>query len=158
MSILGIIGKVAKAGLGVVTGGVSDKILAAAKGLSQAKKAVTKTNQATAKVAKIAGKQIDPVPVLKQARVGGRRYGTSRPAKRVTYSTQSTSRSSVKKKVTKKKVPAVKATKAPKAKSTTKRAPPKGGLDLKRMSAAWNAAGKPGTWQGWIKSNPLKTK
>lgn len=37
-----------------------------------------------------------------------------------------------------------------------KRVPPKGGLDLKRMAAEWRAAGKPGTWLGWIKSNPIK--
>jgi hypothetical protein len=36
-----------------------------------------------------------------------------------------------------------------------KRSPPKGGLDLKAMSARWNAAGKPGTWLGWIKTNPI---
>lgn len=37
------------------------------------------------------------------------------------------------------------------------RTPPKGGLDLKRMAAQWRAAGKPGTWIGWIKSNPIRT-
>lgn len=35
------------------------------------------------------------------------------------------------------------------------RTPPKGGLDLKRMAAQWRAAGKPGTWLGWIKSQPI---
>jgi hypothetical protein len=38
----------------------------------------------------------------------------------------------------------------------SKRVPPKGGLDLAAMAAQWRAAGKPGTWQGWIKSNPMK--
>jgi len=33
------------------------------------------------------------------------------------------------------------------------RRPPSGGLDLKALSASWRAAGKPGTWQGWIKAN-----
>lgn len=33
-----------------------------------------------------------------------------------------------------------------------KRTPPKGGLDLKGLSAAWKAAGKPGTWAEWVKS------
>lgn len=41
--------------------------------------------------------------------------------------------------------------------SGVKRQPPKGGLDLKAMAAAWRAAGKPGTWLGWIKSNPIKS-
>jgi len=38
-------------------------------------------------------------------------------------------------------------------KPKAKRAPPKGGLDLKALSASWKAAGKPGTWQGWIQAN-----
>lgn len=33
------------------------------------------------------------------------------------------------------------------------RKPPTGGLDLKALSASWRAAGKPGTWQGWIAQN-----
>lgn len=45
------------------------------------------------------------------------------------------------------------ATKARRAPSGKKRAPPTGGLDLKALSASWKAAGKPGTWQGWIKAN-----
>jgi len=42
------------------------------------------------------------------------------------------------------------------APGTSKRVPPKGGLDLKAMAAQWRAAGKPGTWLGWIKANPIK--
>jgi len=37
-----------------------------------------------------------------------------------------------------------------------KRTPPKGGLDLKAMALQWRAAGKPGTWLGWIKANQIK--
>lgn len=44
-----------------------------------------------------------------------------------------------------------KSKKAPKVKS--KRKAPTGGLDLKALSASWKAAGKPGTWQGWIKKS-----
>lgn len=33
------------------------------------------------------------------------------------------------------------------------RKPPVGGLDLKGLSASWKAAGKPGSWQAWIKAN-----
>lgn len=36
------------------------------------------------------------------------------------------------------------------------RTPPAGGLDLKAMAAQWRAAGKPGTWLGWIKANPIR--
>ncbi len=40
--------------------------------------------------------------------------------------------------------------KAPRKK---KRKAPTGGLDLKAISKAWHAAGKPGTWLGYIKSH-----
>lgn len=40
-----------------------------------------------------------------------------------------------------------------KAASGGKRKAPSGGLDLKALSASWKAAGKPGTWQGWIAKN-----
>lgn len=30
---------------------------------------------------------------------------------------------------------------------------PTGGLDLRALSAAWKAAGKPGTWMDWIRSH-----
>lgn len=42
---------------------------------------------------------------------------------------------------------------APKAKKKGGRKPPSGGLDLKALAASWRAAGKPGTWQDWIKQN-----
>lgn len=40
-----------------------------------------------------------------------------------------------------------------KARTGARRRPPTGGLDLKALSASWKAAGKPGTWQGWIAAN-----
>jgi hypothetical protein len=46
--------------------------------------------------------------------------------------------------------------KAKTATGTSKRVPPKGGLDLKAMARDWRAAGKPGTWIAWIKANPIK--
>lgn len=33
------------------------------------------------------------------------------------------------------------------------RKPPKGGKDLKALSASWKAAGKPGKWLDWVKSH-----
>lgn len=36
------------------------------------------------------------------------------------------------------------------------RTPPAGGLDLARMAAQWRAAGKPGTWRDWIKTQPIR--
>jgi hypothetical protein len=53
----------------------------------------------------------------------------------------------------KRKSPAKRRAAATKAPSAKKRTPPKGGLDLKALSASWKAAGKPGTWQGWISSH-----
>ena len=44
----------------------------------------------------------------------------------------------------------------PKKSSGSKRTPPKGGLDLKGLSAEWKKAGKPGTWRDWIKSHAGK--
>lgn len=40
-----------------------------------------------------------------------------------------------------------------KAPSGAKRKPPTGGLNLKALAASWRAAGKPGSWQAWIKAN-----
>ena len=37
-----------------------------------------------------------------------------------------------------------------------KRSPPAGGLDLRRMAVAWRAAGKPGSWREWIRTNQLR--
>ena len=39
---------------------------------------------------------------------------------------------------------------------TSKRVPPKGGLDLRAMAAQWRAAGKPGSWRDWIRSNQIR--
>lgn len=44
--------------------------------------------------------------------------------------------------------------KTPKRKGSRK--PPAGGLDLRAMGAAWRAAGKPGTWRDWIKTNQIR--
>lgn len=44
---------------------------------------------------------------------------------------------------------------APKARKAAggKRKPPKGGKDLKALSASWKAAGKPGKWIDWVKTH-----
>lgn len=41
----------------------------------------------------------------------------------------------------------------PKPRSGAKRAPPKGGKDLKALAASWKAAGKPGKWLDWVKTH-----
>jgi hypothetical protein len=46
-----------------------------------------------------------------------------------------------------------------KRKTTTgkgRRVPPAGGLDLRAMAQAWRAAGKPGTWRDWIRTNQIR--
>lgn len=45
-----------------------------------------------------------------------------------------------------------------KAKRTTGkgRTAPSGGLDLKAIAALWRSQGKPGSWQGFIKANPIR--
>jgi len=40
--------------------------------------------------------------------------------------------------------------------SKGKRKAPSGGLDLKAIAIEWRAQGKPGTWQGFIKANPIR--
>lgn len=39
---------------------------------------------------------------------------------------------------------------------TTRRVPPKGGLDLRAMAVQWRAAGKPGSWREWIRTNQIR--
>ena len=48
-----------------------------------------------------------------------------------------------------------KKTRVPKAKKAagSGRKPPKGGKDLKALSASWKAAGKPGRWIDWVKTH-----
>lgn len=132
------IGKVAKAGLSVVTKGASDKIFSALKGKGAAKPAAKQayggitTNQTQAAVAKVTTPKKNTTAVIKQA-------------------------TGVKKKAApKRKKAAAPKVKTAKVKKVSNRKPPKGGLNLKAMSAKWRAAGSPGTWQGWIKANPIK--
>lgn len=41
----------------------------------------------------------------------------------------------------------------PQKASGSRRKPPKGGKDLKALSASWKAAGKPGRWIDWVKTH-----
>ena len=42
------------------------------------------------------------------------------------------------------------------ATGTGRRVPPAGGLDLRAMAAQWRAAGKPGSWRDWIRTNQIR--
>lgn len=134
MGLLGFVGKalgkVAKAGLSVATKGLSDKVFSALKGKG-AKPAATKpTTTPTLQNQALMAKLGAPVLKLSQTEAGEGGYVAS--ALRRRSSKRRTARRSS---------------------SSGKRRPPTGGLDLKALSASWRAAGKPGTWQGWIAAN-----
>lgn len=147
------LGKVAKAGLSVVTHGVSDKVLSVAKGLGTQKATSTRaqggltTLKDQTAVMKVTQGTKKNIPASTASAVAKKATAIDYQAKVI----KSTTRRKASKPLKKAKLPAAV------AKTKGKRTPPKGGLDLKAMSTAWKAAGKPGTWQGWIKSNPLKS-
>lgn len=141
------VGRVAAA---VVTRGKSEKVVQSLKGVGDAVKAIkgapaprkTKSIAAVAaKVAKLQPKIVGISKVQATAMPGGapikakttrRRRSTEGKADKINYQ---------------------KPKKAKAAKPKAARKAPKGGLDLKGLSASWKAAGKPGTWAGWIKKN-----
>jgi len=165
--ILKVVGKVAKAGLSVATRGVSDKVLAVLKSKGAAKQVAASpdlTAQQMALVEKL--KPLSPKTknteqvlrdVSQRVLYGGGGGGSStrkRMPKGYRKRSYEDSRSEYEYEAPapRKRAPAkAKKVKAVKVKST--RAAPKGGLDLKQISAMWQAAGKPGTWIGFIKAN-----
>lgn len=157
MSIFSAIGKVvggvAKTALSAATHGVSDKVLSALKSTGKAKKAIVNatqtaaTNQAKALVTKAQGQATDRAnqalaSVLKVKKPAAKKKRASKKATAVATSVT-------------KKAKAAKA-KVKKVKKASKRTAPKGGLDLKKMAAAWRSAGKPGTWINWVKTMQIK--
>ena len=161
-----IVAKALRPTVAAATGGLSEKAITVAKGIGSIAHG-RRTNKRAASL------KIDPVSVRavisKQSIPRGVRTvqsaattmpggaplsrSSGRKARRRKTSTPSvpagprgaSSRTSSKKPKT------VKLPKPPKVKS--KRKAPTGGLDLKALSASWKAAGKPGTWQEWIKAN-----
>lgn len=173
------IGKVAKAGLSVATRGVSDKVIAVAKSLGKkptatALKPKQYTEQETAAVLKV-GQMLPRVRVTEvrdDVRSGLGQIGTYKrksayKAKRSSGAVRSAARAGSGG-TSARALPAPRGRAAPARKSppkkkgagivggTVKRQPPPGGLDLAKMALAWRAADKPGTWQGWIRSNPIR--
>jgi hypothetical protein len=166
------IGKVAKAGLSVVTKGLSDKAFKVLKDVGQAKQAQKQAaaNQVTlqtyARQAKLTPR-VAMTQTPRAVKLALRPMGEKAPAKRKTYRAPKSAgggewsskgmydiavaQRSAKKKRKKG------AAKVTRAKGTGRKAP-KGGLDLKAIAAKWRAAGKPGTWIGYIKANPIKKK
>jgi hypothetical protein len=149
-SIFKVVKGVARAGLGVVTHGVSEKVLGALKNLGGAKQ-VAGTPDLTAQQQALVNKMQGVSPNVKRTEFvlgdirkrvlqgggGAADYGTKRMPGRAKR------RPAVLKRAV------VKMPRAP----GTKRAAPKGGLDLKQISVMWASAGKPGKWADFIKAN-----
>lgn len=136
-------GKVLKAGLGQLTGGISDKAFSAIKQAGLQKEA-QKQAAAQMETLKTQVQMVKLAPTMapistSAAMVPIRKAVGTRTRKKKAPKKRKTSRVA--------RVP----TRAP-----SKRRAPRGGLQLRAMAAEWRAAGKPGTWLGWIKSNPIK--
>lgn len=147
-------GKVLKAGLSVATRGVSDKVLGALKGFGKKPATISAkpplyTEQQEALLVKMgqAAPKVRSTTVYENVRAGNATLGSYK------------SKSGYKRK---RRAPAMdyeapaKRKKASRSTSTGKRKPPPGGLDLAAMAQAWRAAGKPTSWQGWIKTQPIR--
>lgn len=144
------LGTAAKLGAAVATGGLGAGALALSTSVLKSKlknaaiggvKQILKT-----KAQKIAAKKIGILAPPKVVSIRAQTMPGGAPLKGVTVSAprRRKAAASLTKKAPKK---------ARKAASGGKRTPPKGGLNLKALSASWKAAGKPGTWQAWIASN-----
>jgi hypothetical protein len=148
-SIFKVVGKVAKAGLSVATKGISDKVFSVLKGRG-AQKQVQHTPDVTAQQQAVIEKWRGVAPNVKVtsvlAAVKKKQPATVARAmkQRVRYMADEPDQGEP--------PPPRRKRKPPKA-LRPRRKPPTGGLDLKALSASWKAAGKPGTWQGWIAAN-----
>lgn len=146
------LGNVAKAGAVVGTGGIGG--LAGAVALSKLKSAaiggVKQAIKAKAQRAVLQRlKKTAPVPVLSRPTIVPIRAETmpgGAPLRGVP-----TGLTKRRRKAPSSPAKAAKAPKPARAKGTRK--PPKGGKDLKALSASWKAAGKPGKWIDWVKSH-----
>lgn len=158
-SIFKVVGKVAKAGLSVATKGISDKVFSVLKGRGGAKQ-VQNTPDTTAQQQAIiekwrgiapnvktttvlaAVKKKQPAPVARALKQRRPRYMADEPGQGEPWGSNAGETGP----------PPRRKRKPPKA-LRPRRKPPSGGLDLRALSASWKAAGKPGTWQGWIAAN-----
>lgn len=137
--------KVARAGLSVATHGASEKILSVVKKLGAAKQ-IANTPDLTAQQQALVNKLGPPLsPTTKRTEVylGDLRTrvnegGTKRMPGRAKRKPKPYVAAATVSKVTKVRKP---------------RAAPRGGLDLKQISALWASQGKPGKWADFIKAN-----
>jgi hypothetical protein len=165
------IGKLAKGVASKLTGGASDHVLKALKSLGTAKKTLTthrKARAAEALLFKYGVPKVRHSTVIGAAAAG---VGTPGTYGRTTTRRRTRRRPGARPGIAedglavqprpRRRARATKAVKrAPRRRtaqpSTGARRPPRGGLDFRAMSRDWNAAGKPGTWQEWIRSNPRR--
>jgi len=147
-TIAKLAGKVVKAGASVVTQGASDNLLQALKGGGGAKAALKAAKTATLNAQQLA--QITKLTPSVKGSASQKVQAALKPVAKVPKAKTKTTKA--------KATPKPKKAKAAKVKKASTRKPPKGGLDLAAISRAWKAAGKPGTWLGYIKANPIKKK
>lgn len=132
--------KAGRVGLGALTGGQSEAVIRGAGLLKQGFKA--------AKVSRKLGKMTGP-----QLLVTAAKSNVPSPAARISNTATAMPGGSPIRGST-----SAKAKKAGASFEANRAAKGKGGkLNFAAMSKAWAAKGRPGTWQGWIKSNPIRT-
>ena len=145
------LGNVAKVGAAVATGGVGAG--AALLGTQALKSKLKSAGAQAGKVLRSKAEKALAKRVAKAMPLGGAtakpRAQTmpggaplTRPVKRTT-----------KRAVTKRRKASNKGTNQGQKPKSARKAPPKGGKDLKALSASWKAAGKPGKWIDWVKSH-----
>jgi len=120
-----------KAGLGVITAGISDKVLSVAKTIGKATRGTVRNPLTAKKLEKEIHAARDAAPPSKRPPVSSVKSDMKKP-------------SGVHPKPKAKPV---------KKSNGKKRQAPKGGKDFKALSVAWRKAGKPGTWLAWVKSH-----
>lgn len=143
-SIFKAVGKVAKVGLSVATKGVSDKVFQVLKGRGTAKQ-VASTPDVTGQQLAVIEKWRGIAPNVKTTTVLAA-VKKKQPAKVARAMKQ-------RREPDYDDEPPPRRKRKPPRALRPRRKPPSGGLDLKALSASWKAAGKPGTWQGWIAAN-----
>lgn len=156
-SIFKAVGKVAKAGLSIATKGVSDRVFAVLKGRGGAKKA--EVTPATAQTQAIIEKWRGIAPNVKTTTVlaAVRKRQPAKMARsmrsRARYMADEPDQGEPWGSNPGEEGPRPRRKRKPPKALRPRRKPPTGGLDLRALSASWKAAGRPGTWQGWIAAN-----
>lgn len=174
------VGKIAKGVASKLTYGASDHVIKAVRSLGTAKKSLQRGRAQTMQMQALLNRQMVPrvrqTQVLRAAQAGAGQPGTygavSRPKRRrprvqvdamapTWDDVEPAPRPRRRRRTTKrakKSAARSPARRSPRRRASTgtRRRPPPGGMDLKAMSAAWRAAGKPTSWQDWIKNNQIR--